>query len=124
MSGAAMMGKVPFKWTVEECGQVRSGVGTYAGAARRRVHLAPVLLWSPSGDRPGRRQARHARILQIGHKHEACGRPSAWSSHSDLDEKESDERDPPQGVAPHAHRGVVGAHAGDLFQSSLPEFTS
>ena len=34
---------------------------------------------------------------------------SPWSSPSDLDKKESDERDPPQGVAPHAHRGVVGA---------------
>ena len=47
-------------------GQVRSGVGAYAGAARRRVHLATVLLRPPSGHRPGRRQARHARILQIG----------------------------------------------------------
>ena len=37
------------------------------------------------------------------------GAPSAWSSPSDLDKKESDGRDPPQGVAPHAHRGVVGA---------------
>ena len=36
--------------------------------------------------------------------------PSAWSSHSDLDKKDSDGRDLPQGVAPHAHRGVVGAH--------------
>ena len=44
----------------------RSGVGTYAGAARRRVHLATVLVRPPSGHRPGRRQARHARILQIG----------------------------------------------------------
>ena len=34
---------------------------------------------------------------------------SAWSSHSDLDKKESDGRDLPEGVAPHAHRGVVGA---------------
>ena len=40
--------------------------------------------------------------------HEACGRPSAWSNPSDLDEKESDGRDTPQGVAPHAHRTVVG----------------
>ena len=34
---------------------------------------------------------------------------TAWSTHSDLDEKESDGRDPTQGVAPHARRGVVGA---------------
>ena len=46
--------------------QVRSGMGTYAGAARRRVHLATVLLRLPSGHRPGRHQARHARIIQIG----------------------------------------------------------
>ena len=38
---------------------VRSGVGTYAGAARRRVHLVTVLLRPPSGHRPGRRQTRH-----------------------------------------------------------------
>ena len=46
--------------------QVRSSVGAYAGAARRRVHLATVLLRPPSGHRPGRRQVRHARILQKG----------------------------------------------------------
>ena len=46
-------------------GQVRYG-GIYAGAARRRVHLATVLLRPPSGHRPGRRQARHTPILQIG----------------------------------------------------------
>ena len=36
--------------------------------------------------------------------------PLAWSSSSDLDKKEPDGQDPPEGVAPHAHRGVVGAH--------------
>ena len=41
-------------------------MGAYAGAARRRVHLVTVLLRPPSGHRPGRRHARHARILQIG----------------------------------------------------------
>ena len=41
-------------------------MGAYAGAARRRVHLATLLLQPPSRHRPGRRQARHARILQIG----------------------------------------------------------
>ena len=45
---------------------VWSGVGTYAGAARRRVHLATVLLQPPSGHRPDRRQARHVHILQTG----------------------------------------------------------
>ena len=85
-------------------------MGAYAGAARRRVHLATVLLKPPSGHRPGRRQARHARLLRIGlHLTQRVGAPSAWTSPSDLDRKESDGRDPPQGVAPHAHRGVVGA---------------
>ena len=37
----------------------RSGMGAYAGAARRRVHLATVLPRPRSGHRPGRRQARH-----------------------------------------------------------------
>ena len=46
--------------------QIRSGRGAYAGAARRRVHLVTVLLRPPSGHRPGRCQARHARIPQIG----------------------------------------------------------
>ena len=41
--------------------------------------------------------------------------PSAWSSSSDLDKKESDGRDSPQGVAPHAHRGVVDAHDEALY---------
>ena len=36
-------------------GQVRSGMGTYAGAARRRVYLTTVVLRPPSGHRPGRR---------------------------------------------------------------------
>ena len=37
-----------------------------ARAALRRLRLATVLLRPPSGHRPVRRQARHARILQIG----------------------------------------------------------
>ena len=35
--------------------------------------------------------------------------PAAWSSHSEPDETQPDGRDAPQEVAPHAHRGVVGA---------------
>ena len=46
--------------------QVRSGVWAYAGAARRRIHFGMVLLRPPSGHRQNGRQARHARILQIG----------------------------------------------------------
>ena len=46
--------------------QFRSGMGAYAGAARRRVNLATVLFRLPSGHRPDRRQARHASTLQIG----------------------------------------------------------
>ena len=45
---------------------IRSGMGTYVGAVRRRVHIATVLLRPPSDHRPGKRQARHAHILQIG----------------------------------------------------------
>ena len=33
---------------------------------RRCIRLATVLIRPPSGHRPGKRQARHARILQIG----------------------------------------------------------
>ena len=54
-----------FDHEAESFVQIRSGVGAYAGAARRRV-LATVLLRPPSGHRPGRRQARHAHIVQIG----------------------------------------------------------
>ena len=46
--------------------QVRSGMETYAAAARGRVHLATVFPRPPSDHHPGRRQARHARILQKG----------------------------------------------------------
>ena len=49
-----------FGWT----DQVR--YGGIRRTARRRVHLATILLRPPSGHRPGRRQARHACILQIG----------------------------------------------------------
>ena len=44
----------------------RSGMGAYTGAACRRDHLVTVLLRPPPGHHPGKRQARHARVLQIG----------------------------------------------------------
>ena len=37
----------------------------YAGAARRRVHVATVLLRPPSGHRPSSRQVRQDRLPQI-----------------------------------------------------------
>ena len=37
---------------------------------------------------------------------------------SDLDKTESDGRDPPQGVAPHARRGVVGTRTMLLMEES------
>ena len=46
--------------------QVRSSMAAYTGAVRCRVHLATVLPRPPSGHRPGRHLARHARILQVG----------------------------------------------------------
>ena len=46
--------------------KLRSAMVAYVVAARRRVHLVTVLLRPPSGHRPGRRQARHVHILQIG----------------------------------------------------------
>ena len=49
--------------------QVRSGMWAYAGAARRRIHNATVFPRRPSGHHPRRRQARHARILQIESSH-------------------------------------------------------
>ena len=65
--------------------QVRPGMGAYAGAERRHVHLATVLLRPPSGHRPGRRQARQARILWTppDATMKLVDAPSAWSSLSD-----------------------------------------
>ena len=41
-------------------------MGAYTGAARRRVHIATVLLRSPSGHRPGRRRTLVAQIFKNG----------------------------------------------------------
>ena len=52
---------------------------------------------------------------------------SAWSSPTDIDKKESGGWNPPQGVAPHAHRDVVGAHEGiaaNLYENSAPSSTA
>ena len=50
-------------------------------------------------------------------QHEACGRPLGMVQPLGFRQKETDGRDPPQGVAPHAHRGVVRTHnyAGDFY---------
>ena len=79
---------------------VRAPEQRVAGSTLRRYSL-------------GLRLARHARILQIGRnltQMKPVDASSAWSRPSDLDKKESDGRDPPEGVVPHAHRGVVGAY--------------
>ena len=66
-------------------------MGTYAGAARRRIHLATVLLRPPSGHRPGRRHASHASdTTQPDATMKHVDAPSAWSIPSDLDKEESD----------------------------------
>ena len=44
----------------------RSVMNAWAGAARRRVHLATVLPRPPSGQRLGSRWARHAHVPQMG----------------------------------------------------------
>ena len=44
---------------------IGSAIGVHGREANRRVHLATVPLQPPSGHRPGGRQDRHARILQI-----------------------------------------------------------
>ena len=54
--------------TINTDGQVWSFQvwGAYVGAARRHVHIGTVPFRPPSDHRPGGRQARQARIPQIG----------------------------------------------------------
>ena len=79
--------------------QGRSGVGTYAGAARHRVHLATLLLRPPSGHRPDRRLARLVHILQIRlYLTQARNKRTAFSygpSPMDPDNTKSGGRGPP-----------------------------
>ena len=111
--------------TLLVCQNGTSGMGAYAGTARRRVHLVTILLRPPSGHRPGRRQARHALILLIKPP-DATRKPvnttSAWCSHSDLDKKESDGRVFQQEVAPHANRLSLHKprNAGKISNQNLP----
>ena len=67
----------------------------YAGAARRRIHLATLLHRAAFGHRSGRRRARRVHILPIGLR---LTQPqtdgfSAWSSFSDSGKTESDSRE-------------------------------
>ena len=64
----------------------------------------------PSGHHQGRRHARHAYILQIGlhlTQTRSLWTPLGMVQPSYL-EKESDDRNPLQGVAPHVRRRVIG----------------
>ena len=50
-----------------------------------------------------------------------AGAAYVWSNPSDLDKKESDGRDPPEGVAPHAHREVQLLALTNSLASERPE---
>ena len=57
--GSTRTGSIVFRRSfgiTRSISRIRSGMGAYAGAARRRVQLATVLLRPLSGHRPGRRQ--------------------------------------------------------------------
>ena len=43
---------------------IKAGMAAYAGATRRRIPLATVLIRLPSGYRPGRRRTRHTHFLE------------------------------------------------------------
>ena len=58
--------------------QVRSGMAAYAGAARHCVHLATVLLWSPSVRRPGRRGCPHIAQLRLRLMQPRSTRTAPW----------------------------------------------
>ena len=104
-------------------------MGAYDGAARRRIHLATVLLVPPSGHRPDRRQARHAGIHPIGlHLTLSLWTPPrhgparSWQIQiqpSDLDMKESDGRDFRQADVKHKKQNTI-VH--NEYLASIPWF--
>ena len=107
---------------------VGSGIGAYARAARRRVHLATILLRPPSGDRPGRRQDRHAHIPQIGLQ---LTQPwSLWTSLGHVSATRIPTRKIPIGGIlrrelshmPMEAWLALTNYAGDLSQPSFPEY--
>ena len=86
-----------FKYPTNHCVSDRKKVGAYAGAERRRVHLATVLLQPPTSHCPDRRQVRHAHILQIGLHLTQTLSTRAASRHGSATrtpQKKSDERGP------------------------------
>ena len=94
-----------------------SGQGRYGGIHRSRASSrppcdgsSPASLWLTPRKTPGPSCPYHSDRTPYDANMKSVDAPPAWSSPSDLDYKESDGRDPPQGVAPHPHRGVVGAH--------------
>ena len=100
--------RVSYIWVGTD--QVRCGA--YSELARRRVHLATVIIRPPFGHRPGRRQAHHAHIFQTvlrlaivqADTRRSCPyhsdrstfdvrkRPSTGSRHPDSDKTESNKR--------------------------------
>ena len=94
--------------------KVRSDMGEYAGAEHCCIYLETVLLQASIGQLP-----RLTPGLPCPYSPDRTPPDTtmksvdvllAWSSNLDIDKKASSGWDPPEGVAPHAHRGIVGAH--------------
>ena len=90
----------------------------YAHISQIKLHLTqPWSLWTPPQHGPATRMARTKRLKKSLIKPNRPFLRTAWLRyelyyehiHEDLENKDSDGRDPSQGVAPHAHRGKVGA---------------
>ena len=80
-----------------DCLKVRSCIRAYAGAGRRRVHPATVpFRLRLAIDRADARPVMPASDRTPPSPNmKRVGAPSAWTSHSDLDKRESDGRDTP-----------------------------
>ena len=96
---------------VDDTGQVRYGGIRRSSASPRlpcdgtpsaSVWPSPRQTPGPPCPNPSDRTPPDATMKPVG-------APSAWSSPSDIGKKASDGQNPPQGVAPHTCRGVVGA---------------
>ena len=101
-----------------------SGIGAYAGAARRSVHfvtaLSPSVCPSPR-QIPGPPRPYPSDRTPPDATMKPVDALSAWSGHSDLDEEEFDERDLRR-QSRQARHSLRSRHATDLSQASFPEY--